>query len=236
MLLASFRDTELRLLHTITCELRGRFADGLADFVNDVVPGAAFFVLLFLLSAVTKRGRARFPRVVVTLLLAMGFVHGVREAIWRTMPRLRPGSTFADEQILSGPIARETCDAHPELWVERGYRPKSPSFPSSHVVTGGACAIALTYANPWLGAAAWLWAVFEGWGRLYWGKHWPSDIAGSLVLAVLLGMLAWRLAPRVLADLSRRRRPPAAPPPPVPPGTHASSTGDSSSDVGGASR
>lgn len=213
MILASFRDTELKLLHTITCDLRGKFADGLADFVNDVVPGAAFFVLLFLLSLVTKKGRSRFPRVLVTLLLTMGFVHGAREVVWRTMPRTRPGSTFTEAEILRGPIARETCDAHPELWVEHAYPPKSPSFPSSHAVTGGACAIALTFASPWLGAAGWLWALLEGWGRLYWGKHWPSDIVGSLVLAALLGMLAWRLAPRVLADLSRRRRPPVSGPP-----------------------
>lgn len=217
MILASLRETELRFMHWITCDLRGSVADELAEFVNGLVSGIAFFVLLFVLSVATKRGRERFPRVFVTLLLAMGFVHGVRELIWNTMPRTRPGSTFPDDQVLIGPIARETCASYPEKWVERGYRPKSASFPSSHVVTGGACAIALTFANPWLGAAGWLWAALEGWGRLYWGKHWPSDVVGSLVLAALLGTLAWRLAPRVLADVGRWRARRAPPPPPVPP-------------------
>ena len=210
MILATFRDFELRILHWITCDLRGPTTDTLCDFVNDLVPGVAFYVLLFLLAGVTKRGRSRLPRVIVTLLLTMGFVHGVRELIWRTMPRARPGSTFPEAQILRGAIPRETCDAHPEMWVEHAYPPRSPSFPSSHTITGGACAIALTYASPWLGAAGWAWAGLEGFGRLYWGKHWPSDVVGSLFLAAILGILAWRLAPSILARVRGRRAPPGS--------------------------
>ena len=208
MILASFRASELRLVHWLSCDLRGEFADGLASFVNDLWPGVVFFVLLFLIALLTKRGRARFPRVLVTLLLSMGFVHGVREVIWRTMPRVRPGRTFTEAQVLRGPIDRETCASHPDMWVERSYPPSSPSFPSSHTITGGACAIALSFASPWLGAAGWIYAGLEGWGRLYWGKHWPSDIVGSLVLAALSGVLAWRVAPRVIARLRRRGAPP----------------------------
>ena len=208
MILASFRASELRLVHWLSCDLRGEFADGLASFVNDLWPGVVYFVLLFLIALLTKRGRARFPRVLVTLLLSMGFVHGVREVIWRTMPRVRPGRTFTEAQVLRGPIDRETCASHPDMWVERSYPPSSPSFPSSHTITGGACAIALSFASPWLGAAGWIYAGLEGWGRLYWGKHWPSDIVGSLVLAALSGVLAWRVAPRVIARLRRRGAPP----------------------------
>ena len=208
MILASFRASELRLVHWLSCDLRGEFADGLASFVNDLWPGVVFFVLLFLIALLTKRGRARFPRVLVTLLLSMGFVHGVREVIWRTMPRVRPGRTFTEAQVLRGPIDRETCASHPDMWVERSYPPSSPSFPSSHTITGGACAIALSFASPWLGAAGWIYAGLEGWGRLYWGKHWPSDIVGSLLLAAASGVLAWRIAPRVIARLRRRGAPP----------------------------
>ena len=215
MFLATIRDLELTILHWLNCDLRGDFADGLAQFVNNLWPGVVFFVLLFLVALVTKKGRARFPRILVTLLLTMGFVHGARELIWRTVPRSRPGKSFTEAQILRGSIPIETCGAHPEFWVEHAYPPSSPSFPSSHTVTGGACAIALTFASPWLGAAAWLYTALEGWGRMYWGKHWPSDIVGSLVLAALLGIWAWRLAPRVLARLHRRGRPPPAPPPAI---------------------
>lgn len=209
-LLASLRDLELSICRAVACGMRGPVADEVAALVNDVIFGAGFFVLLLLLSCVTARGRSRVLRVVVTLVLGMGISHGVRALVWAVAPRARPGNTFAEEQVLRGPIERETCASWPDKWVERGYPPKSPSFPSSHVVTGGACAAALTAANPWLGAAGWLYAGAEGWGRLYWGKHWPSDLLGSLVLAAFAGRVAWRLAPVVIARL-RRRRPASGP-------------------------
>jgi len=210
VLLASFRDVELTILHWINCDLRGEFADGLASFVNNLWPGLAFFVLLFLIALLTTKGRANFPRVLVTLLLTMGFVHGARDLIWRTMPRARPGKAFTEAQILRGGIPIETCASHPEMWVEHAYPPSSPSFPSSHTVTGGACAIALTFVSPWLGAAGWVYAGLEGWGRMYWGKHWPSDIVGSLLLSALFGVVAWRLSSRLFGRIGS---PPAAMPP-----------------------
>lgn len=219
MILATFRDLELRILHWITCDLAGPAADRVAEFANNVLKGAVVFAVLFLLSLATRRGRERFPRVVLTLLLTMGAVHLVREIVWRTLPRTRPGRTFEDARKLTTPAQWATCGDHPDLWVERDYAPKSSSFPSSHTVTGGACAIALTYASPALGVAGWLYAGVEGFGRLYWGKHWPTDVLGALVLAALLGVLAWRASPRLLHVLGRllRRRPvPVPPPPPVP--------------------
>ena len=221
MFLATFRDLELKILHWINCDGRGGFADVFAQFVNSFLSGVHVFLLLFLISVVSKRGRERFPRVLVTLLLTMGFVHGTRAVLWRTVPRDRPGKSFTEAQILRGGLPIETCASQPEKWVEHSYPPTSPSFPSSHTVTGGACAIALTFASPWLGAAGWIYAALEGWGRMYWGKHWPSDVVGSLVLSALLGIWAWRLAPRVLSRIWRRgtRLPSTSPAdPPVPRG------------------
>jgi membrane-associated phospholipid phosphatase len=57
----------------------------------------------------------------------------------------------------------------------------------------------------------WLYALLVGAGRLYWGKHWPSDIVGSFALCVAAAWLAWRLSPRVLAALGRLRRRRAVP-------------------------
>jgi len=197
---------EYPLLRRIVCEWESPLVDGLAAFLNDEVFGVPFFLLLFLLGMTTARGRARAPRAVVTTLLAMGLAHGVLAVLWRTMPRDRPGEHFTEEQTLRGPIQRASCGERPEMWVERAHPPKSPSFPSSHTVTAGAAAGGLTTLSPLLGAVGWVYAVLVGVARLYWGKHWPSDVAGALLLCVAATWVAWRLSPRALAALGRLRR------------------------------
>jgi membrane-associated phospholipid phosphatase len=208
--LASLTDLELRFLHWVACgedDLR----DALASFVNDALFGTGVVVLFALLPALTARGRALFPRTALAVLVALGLAHGLREVVWRVAPRPRPASTFSEDRILRGVLSRETCDQHPDWWVERGHPPRVPSFPSSHVITAAACAGALTFGSRWAGALAWLYALLVGWGRLYWGKHWPSDILGSLVLGAAAGWAGWRLSGAFLARLARRR-------PPVTPG------------------
>jgi membrane-associated phospholipid phosphatase len=189
------RDVELRILHEITCTWASPFADGLARFVNDGWFGPALFALVWLALLLSAARRPRAVRVLVAAVLTLGIVHGIRWATWKTLPRPRPGQTFAEGRILRG-AWRETCASHPDMWVERDYPPKSPSFPSSHAVTAGAVAAALGFGFRWLAAPAWLFAALVAWGRLYWGKHWPSDVVGSLLLSLLVGWLVWRLLPR----------------------------------------
>jgi undecaprenyl-diphosphatase len=203
--LASLRDVELDLLRRITCDWATPLVDGLVPFVDHAGFGAAVVVLLLLVVALTRPGRRRVVLGALTLVLTMGVAHGVREAIWRVAPRTRPGSTFPEEKILRGPLETKTCGEHPDMWVERGHPPGSPAFPSSHTVTIAACAVGLTVAAPWAGALAWLYALLVGYGRLYQGKHWPTDILGSLVLTALLGWACTRLARRLLRRLEERR-------------------------------
>jgi membrane-associated phospholipid phosphatase len=213
--LASLRDVELDLLRRITCDWATPLVDDLVPFVDHAGFGTAVVLLLFLLVSLSGAGRRRAVLGALTLVLTMGAVHGVREAVWRLAPRTRPGSTFPEERVLRGPIERLTCAEHPEAWVERGHPPKSPAFPSSHAVTIAACAVGLTVAAPWAGILAWVYALLVGYGRLYQGKHWPTDVLGSLVLTALLGWacarLARRLLPRLEARLAGRRARAVAP-------------------------
>ena len=202
--LASLQDLELRFVHWINCEGESPLSDAIADFANDPLFGIPLVLFLLLLVALSARGRTRLPRVVVTIVLALGMVHGIREILWRVVPRGRPATHFTEAQILRGPTARATCVDHPEMWVERGHPPKEPSFPSSHVVTAAAAAAGLCAAAWWAGAIGWLYALAVGFGRLYWGKHWPTDVLGSLLLGALAGWVAWRISGRI-QRLSRQR-------------------------------
>jgi len=208
------REVELKILHWITCG-ESAFQDTLASYVNDPLFGIPFFVLVVLLVALSKKGRANFVRIVLAIVLSVGVGQGLLQVIWKVAPRDRPGKGFTEDQILRGPLQRPTCAEHPEMWVERAHPPKEPSFPSSHMITAACAAAALAFASRWAAVVVWAYAALVGWGRLYWGKHWPSDILGSLVLGALLGWLGWTLAGRVIEALRRRHPPPpsiASPP------------------------
>jgi undecaprenyl-diphosphatase len=208
-MLASVKDVELEILHRITCEWATPLVDALVPFVDDPWFGAGLVVGALLVVALSAGGRRRLVPAVATLLVTLGAAHGVREVLWRTVPRDRPGKGFPEERILRGPVETRTCADRPEMWVERGHPPKSPAFPSSHVVTIAACAVGLGLAARWAGALGWLYAALVGYGRLYQGKHWPSDVLGSLLLVALLG---WGCARAVRWGLARRGTPPRAPP------------------------
>ena len=214
--LGSLRDLELTILHAVNCEGESPLADTIAAFANDPLFGIPVFLLFFLVVAASRQGRARLGRLVLAAVLGLGMGQVAVQVVWRVAPRERPGKTFTEEQILRTPNRRLTCAEHPEMWVERGHPPKVPSFPSSHVMTAGAVAMVLCFGSAWVGGIAWAYALLVGFGRLYWGKHWPSDVLGSLLLASLAGWLAWRLAGKLVPRL--RRRPPvtAAPPEPFP--------------------
>lgn len=193
MVLASLQDAELSLLHKITCDWAGRWIDALVPFVDDEWFGGGMVALLLLLAGLTASGRVRLERAVIVLLVTLGVSHLVREAIWRTLPRERPGNLFAKEEILQGAAEIATCADHPKMWVERTHPPKSASFPSSHAVTIASAAFGIGLAARWAGAVAWLYALLVCWGRLYQGKHWPSDMLGSLLLVMLVGWGAVRV-------------------------------------------
>lgn len=81
------------------------------------------------------------------------------------------------------------------------------SFPSDHATAAFGCAlVALLFLNRLWGVALILLAVFIGFARVYLGIHYPGDIGGSFLCAVVGVGIAW-FASRLV---SRRPAHPAA--------------------------
>ncbi len=210
--LASIADFELRVIHKITCDWAAPWMEGVVRFVDDEAFGVAVVGLLLLVVALSAKGRARLWRAVPVMLVTLAAVHLVREGVWRGLPRDRPGHRFAEGQILRGQLEVAACGERPQMWVERAHPPSSPSFPSSHAVTIGACAVGLSLAAWWAGAIAWGYALLVCWGRLFQGKHWPSDMVGSIVLVCLVGWGAMRLVDAMQARRRQRLAQTGSPP------------------------
>src|SRR6185312_14118276 len=84
------------------------------------------------------------------------------------------------------------------------------SFPSDHGAVYFALCCVIWQVRPRLGLAAFVWAAVIDLARVYEGYHFPSDVAGSIGLGVLVlyGFQAaqgWRLVSRVVAFERDRR-------------------------------
>lgn len=210
-------DLDRRFLRWMTCDFDPAWGDVVSQALNDDVFGGGVFLLLALLGCLSARTRAHAPRALLAVLLAVGALHGVRAACWKLAPRDRPGTVYGRDRLLMGPVDRGTCGAKPDHLVARAYPPSSPSFPSSHTVTAGGVAAVLAIAAPWpVGVLAWAYAALVGLARVFWSKHWPSDIAGSLLLSALVGALAWAVAGRIDRWIRGSPGPPADGPAPSP--------------------
>ncbi|MDF1617769.1 phosphatase PAP2 family protein [Petrocella sp. FN5] len=80
-----------------------------------------------------------------------------------------------------------------------GFKPlieheKGCSFPSKHGTSAFAIAIAMMWVHPLLGCLGILMAVLTGISRVMVGVHYPSDIVGGLLIAILLSQLTYFLS------------------------------------------
>jgi membrane-associated phospholipid phosphatase len=100
--------------------------------------------------------------------------------------------------------------ARPELW-DRLVLTGSSSFPSGHAVAGATfyplLAWSLSHFHPPLKRLWWTLGIalgfYVGFGRLYLGVHWPSDVAAGFAIGAGQTMAG-------LAALARRERGPGA--------------------------
>ena len=209
----------------MTCRLYAPWLDPILLGAQDKKVAAP--VVLFVLVILAWRSR----RVALRTLLAGGIGFGLAMALatlmWAMIDRPRPSQAF--DHVLTRPADIADCEAHPEAIPLRLDPARSPSFPSRHGLTIGVFVTVIWLASRRLGVLAAVYGALAALGRVYAGKHWPSDVVVGVLLGVLFGWACWRLVPAVLGRFGRAgwvTEPSPAPgpdalPPVAPAGEHA---------------
>jgi membrane-associated phospholipid phosphatase len=191
-------DFERGLVHLITCtwhdESLGRVLEAAQ---NKVLPVVLVGVVL---AVIAWSSRRLAIRALLTAAAAWGLAMLVADVMWHTIDRQRP--TQAYEVVLRTPEELATCASHPEALALRGTGSTSRSFPSRHALTAGAFTAALWFARRWAGLLALAYSLVMAWGRIYVGKHWPTDLLAGGLLGALLAWGVWRLLPRIFTRLA----------------------------------
>jgi membrane-associated phospholipid phosphatase len=193
-LLASLDSLEREIVHWATCALHSPLTERVflaAQSKSVAVPA----VVLVLALAVWMRPR-RTARALLTSAAGWGLAMLVGQALWATVDRPRPQRAYAE--ILRTPDELATCAARPEALALRTGGSRSPSFPSLHGMTIGVFVTALWFLWAPLGWLSAVWGAVAAVGRVYAGKHWPSDVLVGIVLGALAAWLTWWAVPRVL--------------------------------------
>ena len=73
------------------------------------------------------------------------------------------------------------------------YRPTDSSFPSNSAAAAFAIAAAVWCVNRRIGAALFIAAAIYGFSRVYVGVHYPADILGGALIALIITALTLRL-------------------------------------------
>ena len=121
-----------------------------------------------------RESRQRHQRAVICSLTAMGFSNLVVFILDAALPdRLRPFEAFPEKVNLIF------------------YPPTDPSFPSNAAAAAFAMAIGMWLYNRRLGYILLVPALVISFGRVYMGVHYPLDIVGGFLAAILGTGVAW---------------------------------------------
>jgi len=209
-LLADLERIERQILHFITCTAHERHLGWLLERVQSKEIAVPLGVVT--LAVYARRNRPRAIRAILACLLAFGLGTAVASVLWPLVGRPRPTSAY--ERLLRTEEELATCADHPEALAVRNPRlSRSYSFPSRHALAAGAVGTVFLLASPWLGALALPFGLVVIWGRLYIGRHWPTDVLAGAILGVVAAWAAWRLVPWLLSRVGRAGWV-AEPPPP----------------------
>ncbi|WP_328316008.1 phosphatase PAP2 family protein [Streptomyces sp. NBC_00388] len=115
---------------------------------------------------------------------------GVAEVVKKLISEVRPCRSMPHAFIV------ETCPVRSDF-----------AFPSGHTTTAAATVAALWLLNRKLCAVAALFALFEGFTRVYVGAHYPHDVLGSALLALPVAFLTSLALRRLATPLVERLRP-----------------------------
>lgn len=210
--LADFRmDRKLLLL------INRQWAGPALDRIMAVFSSLDFWAPLLLLGGLLLiwRGSFHVRAALLVAVLAAGVSDGVVcNSLKHLVGRPRPHEALSGIRVvdLAKATPRLLALAKPiKVTLSRAEAtPAGRSFPSAH--TTNCMTVAVVAA---LFTTRWAWSLLAvpsivGYSRIYTGAHWPSDIAASLFLGLLTGLLCtwgavalWRrLAPRWLPRLA----------------------------------
>jgi undecaprenyl-diphosphatase len=119
------------------------------------------------------------------------------------------GVVTAGLAFLLGLVLERTL-SRPRPFVELDFQPlfahaADSSFPSDHTLVGVALVGPLLAASRKLGSALVVWALIVGLARVAAGVHYPSDILGSAVLALVLDVIVGLLLRPIRTQLNLQR-------------------------------
>lgn len=186
--MAGWEDPDVDLLYRVNgwSEQTPEWVSSLLGFMSEY--GVIFGLMtLGLWTWWTARQRADSTAAVAGLLWApLGAVaaYAVNYPIRELVERPRPAVDHPDLHVL---VADKT-----------GY-----SFVSDHSALTMALAVGIFMINRRWGAVAILLALFQGFGRIYAGVHYPTDVVGGVALGTAVVLLLAPLALMLLTPLTR---------------------------------
>ena len=175
-LLATFHAVDLYLLHLINQTWSRPWLDPIMARVSDFSTPAKCALAVAVVVALTFGGfRGRLLVVMMAACLIIGD-GGIDWGFKRLVNRPRPNETEPHIRVLSVHEVTESTPHHVTI---------GRSFTSGHACNNVALAMVGCAIFGWSGAWLWAWAALVSYSRIYVGAHYPSDIFGSWLVALI---------------------------------------------------
>jgi len=128
-------------------------------------------------------------------LAAGGFGSQARELQTGLMLVVSEGLTLGSTSLLKGIFARpRPFEVLEDVHLKHAWSAGGRSFPSGHTSMAFSIAtiVSLQYQRIGVTIPMFLWATLIGYGRVYLGVHYPSDVLGGAILGSGVSLLVWQ--------------------------------------------